>query len=74
MYELLGEISSDESDAELEQYLTKNNDECSNLQGMAKTKQTARKQEPAAGTSAAGLPLATRPRCGVTFDSDSLIE
>ena len=37
VYELLGEISSDESD-ELEHYLIETNDECSYLQGMAKTK------------------------------------
>ena len=74
VYELLGEISSDESDTELEHYLIKTNDECSNLQGMAKMKQTARKQEPAAGTSAGGLPLATWSGRGITFDSDSSIE
>ena len=71
---MLGEISSDESDTELEHYLIKTNDECSDLQGMAKTKQTARKQEPAAGTSAGGLPLATRSGHGIMFDSDSSIE
>ena len=71
---MLGEISSDESDTELEHYLIKTNDECCDLQGMAKMKQTARKQEPAAGTSAGGLPLATRSRQGITFDSDSSIE
>ena len=74
VYELLGEISSDESDTELEQYLIMNNNEHSDLQGMAKMKQTARKQELAAGTSGGGLPLATRSRRGVTFDSNSSIE
>ena len=73
VYELLGEISSDESD-ELEHYLIETNNECSDLQGMAKMKQTARKQEPATGTSAGGLPLATRLRRGTTFNSDSSIE
>ena len=71
---MLGEISSDESDTELEHYLIKTNNEHSHLQDMAKTKQTARKQEPTAGTSAGGLPLATRSSRGITFDSDSSIE
>ena len=52
-----------------------NNNECPNPQGMAKMKQTARKQDtPAAGTSPGGLPLAAGSRCGVAFDSDSSIE
>ena len=74
VYELLGEISSDESDTELEHYLIKTNNEHYHLQGMAKTKQTARKQEPTAGTLAGGLPLATRSSRGITLDSDSSIE
>ena len=43
VYELLGEISSDESDTELEHYLIKTNNECSDLQGMAKNKTNCQK-------------------------------
>ena len=77
VYELLGEISSDEeTDSKLEQYLLKTKSECSDPQGMARTKQMARKQQNTPGTSSGGLPLATRSsvRKSPRFDSDSSIE
>ena len=77
VYELLGEISSDEeTDSELEQYLLKTKSECSDPQGMARMKQMARKQQNTPGTSSGGLPLATRSsvRKSPRFDSDSSIE
>ena len=77
VYELLGEISSDEeTDSELEQYLLNTKSECSDPQGMARTKQTARKQQDTPGTSSGGLPLATKSvvRKSPQFDSDSSIE
>ena len=81
-YDWFGEVSeSEESDAGLESYLISSPNESldSDSQGMARTKQTARKQTtPTAGTSAGGFPLATHSsqstRRSPRFDLDSSIE
>ena len=82
-YDLFGEVSdSEESNAGLENYLVSspdNDSSDSDSQGMARTKQTARKQTtPTADTSAGGFPLATHfsqsMRRSPRFDSDSSIE
>ena len=82
-YELFGEVSDSEgSDVDLEGYLVSpsgNNYSDSDSQGMARTKQMARKQTTsAAGVSAGGLPLATRSsrstRRSPRFDFNSSIE
>ena len=79
VYDLIGEISSssesnEENTDQLLDYYFVDYNNYSNLQGMAKMKQTARKQELTAGTLAGGLPLATRSSRGTPFDSDSSIE
>ena len=73
VYELIGEVSSDSesSDEELERYLTNSNCDISDLQGMARTKQTAWKNKnktPQLQLSSGGFQIAVRsPRHSPRF-------
>ena len=82
VYELIGEVSSDSggSDEELEKYLTSSNCNISDPQGMAKTKQTAQKnqnQNQQPQLSSGGFQIAVRsprrpPRLGGESSKDSM--
>ena len=77
IYELIGEVSSDSegSDEELEKYLTNSNCNVSDPQGMARMKQTVRKNKnnpPQPQLSSGGFQIAVRsPRCSPRFEGES---